>query len=70
MVSATEIDGIVGADTTKVVFTVVKTGANFVFTLTDNIDNVPSGAGDADTESSSLESDDAICAVLVAIIDE
>ena len=53
-VSATEIDGIVGEDTTKVVFTIVKVGSDYQFTLKDNIDNHPTAAGDNDTDPLSL----------------
>src|SRR6185369_339483 len=49
VVSGTEIDGVIGAN---VVFTIVKSGSDFVFTLKDNIDsdadnNLATGEGDA-----------------------
>ena len=53
-VNGTQLDGIIGGDATKVAFTVAKVGTDFVFTLKDNIDNLPSGAGDLDTETLSL----------------
>src|SRR5205814_380666 len=48
VVSATEIDGVIGAN---VIFTLVKGATNFTFTLLDNIDN---GTGDAHTVGLSL----------------
>src|SRR6185436_1841467 len=53
-VNGSQLDGIIGGDATKVAFSITKVGTDFVFTLKDNIDNQPSGAGDGDIETLSL----------------
>ncbi|HEX8027905.1 MAG TPA: hypothetical protein VF491_05560, partial [Vicinamibacterales bacterium] len=53
-VDATHVRGVLESDPSHVVFTITRNGSNYDFTLLDNIDNNPSGPGDADTDSLSL----------------
>ena len=54
VVSATQVRGLVNNDPSKVAFTLTRNGSNYDFALLDNVDNNPSGPGDADTDVLSL----------------